>query len=150
MAETYHDEKEEDGRSPRGLLVWASISAIGSLVILGGILYAALWLPFRQPGDSLPRRIELLPLEYEPRVEAAPADAETTYTWVDREAGIVGIPIEQAMRVVSETLPVTDGAAAAAKQRQRGMIPTDAGSGRFVTRGDEESTPASAREDSGE
>lgn len=127
MTAEHHD-------SPRGLLPQVLMGAAAILALLGSILYAVFWLPFRDPGDPLPRSIEILPLEREPAAMATEPADKPAYAWIDREQGIVRIPIEQAMSLVVETLPVNEEAANAAAKRERIMIPTDAGSGRFVTR----------------
>lgn len=110
-----------------------SLLALGSLAIIGIALYAAFWVPFRAPKAPLPRSVEMLPLET-PQAIAEPDDLDG-YGWVDRESQIVHIPIAKAMELVTETLPVRGGAEEAAQRRESEVIPTDAGSGRFVTRG---------------
>lgn len=136
--------------SPWRLLTRVCLIAVASLMALGGVLYAAFWLPFRQTDDSLPYGVEVLPLEQEASGDPAPKVDEPTYGWVDRDAGIVRMPIDQAMRVASETLPVNEHASTAAEQRQRRWIPTDAGSGRFVRRAEEDPSRVGQRETSAE
>ena len=56
-----------------------------------------------------------------------------SYGWADREAGLARIPVEDAMAIMAETLPVSDGAVESHAERAAAAVPTDAGSGRFVT-----------------
>ena len=94
------------------------------------VLYSTFWLPYREPQKDRPRLLEVLP-ESSPRV-ADGADPEPTDAgWVDREAGIVQIPVEEAMAIVAGRLPVRKGAP---KGVDTSAPPTDAGSGRPVVR----------------
>ena len=68
--------------------------------------------------------------------------ALSTYGWVDRNAGTVRIPIDEAMRLTVERgLPARaqapasgDGAPAAATPEVPGIMPTDASAGRLTER----------------
>lgn len=121
----------ENRDSTRGVLWSAILGAVGFLVTLGGVLYAVCWLPFQPPYKAMPRVVEILPLEQEPA--SAKETAEPAYSWVDREAGIVRIPVEEAMDIVVETRPANEEATGAESEQKQRVIPTDAGSGRFVT-----------------
>ena len=116
----------------RGLLSRAILIAAGFLALLAVVLYAIFWLPFRNPDNPLPRTIKILPTEPEPPSLAIEESKEQKYSWVDRDAGIVRVPIKEAMTLAVETLPVSKEAIKAAKKREQRSIPTDAGSGRFV------------------
>jgi hypothetical protein len=119
----------------RPVTLRAALWAAGSLVVLIVGLYAAFWLPFRHPGNERTQMQEIRRLTQpdKPVVEPAPRQS---YFWVDRKAGIVRIPIEEAMKSQIERLKVQEGAAKAALERERKVIATDAGSGRFVQRTD--------------
>ena len=85
----------------------------GALAILGGILFAvggSWWLLQRQgPAANTappPRAIPAPRLQPAPQEERAAYFAGTerrlqSYGWVDREAGIAHIPLEQAMRLTA-------------------------------------------------
>jgi hypothetical protein len=91
---------------------------IGALAILGGIAFAiaAAWLllHFLEPAANAPRRaIDAPSGPAAPRLQSAPqpdraayyADKErllSSYGWVDREAGVARIPLQEAMRLVAE------------------------------------------------
>lgn len=68
-----------------------------------------------------------------PQADSEQTDRRDGYEWADRKAGVVRIPVEEAMTMQMEKLPIREGAARAQKARR--AIPTDAGSGRFVERG---------------
>jgi hypothetical protein len=65
-------------------------------------------------GDALPPepRLQAFPARDLAAMRAAEQQLLDGYAWVDREAGIVSIPIEEAMeRVVARGLPARDGEA---------------------------------------
>jgi hypothetical protein len=89
-------------------------TGVGVLVGIGVVLAAMAWLRSSMPGPI-----------FQPTASPAPADLETiaqwcepdpvlaqlrqreerlltTYGWVDRDAGLVRIPIDEAMRLVAE------------------------------------------------
>lgn len=119
----------KDQAAARGVLMRAVLGALGFLALLAAVLYTIYWFPFRKPNDPLPRMIEFLPLAREPAIQE---NEPPKYAWTDREEGIVRIPIETAIDLMIERLPVREEAARAAQERERSIIPTDAGSGRFV------------------
>ena len=118
----------------RGVLSRAVLITAGFLALLGTVLYAVFWLPFRNLDNPLPHAVRILPTEPEPSSLAIKESQEPKYAWVDRDKGIVRIPIKEAMNLVIETLPISKEAMKAAKEREQRIIPTDAGSGRFVKR----------------
>jgi len=113
--EIRHEPSDINVRS----ILWAGIG----LVILAGIVHVFLWWLFdyyvaREAGLDRPRPLPLAtrpsePLPPEPRLQASPArdmnemrTAEEarlhSYGWIDQKAGIIRIPVEQAMRLVAE------------------------------------------------
>jgi hypothetical protein len=99
--------------------------ALGHL-LLAVVLYSIFWLPYREPEKQDPRLTQTLP---DPDRELmGPPDPEPTDSgWVDREAGVVRIPVDEAMRIVADRLPARQEA-----KSQPGWPPTDAGSGRPI------------------
>lgn len=119
-------------REERALLLRAACWGGGGLLLLLAVLYAVLWLPFLRPEEGAESRLEAirrLPARTSAPVEASGEQAE--FQWVDREAGIVRIPVEEAMRIQAGRLPVREGAGRIRDERARRRVPTDAGSGRF-------------------
>jgi hypothetical protein len=116
-------------------LLWTGIAV---LVIAAGI-YGVFWLPYRDPGKVKPRVVELVELPEAPRTEPI---AEEVYEWVDRKAGIVRIPIDEAMKIQVERLGVREKALEIQGARVASKVPTDAGSGRSVKKKDR---PAAAK-----
>ncbi len=110
----------------RRRIIRYALWAAGVLPVAGGLLYCTFWLPYREPAE-VPRAVSILP--------ASPPGADdgaslTGYKWVDREAGIVRIPVEDAMATLAGTLPVREIGAKHAEERNQRLVPTDAGSGR--------------------
>jgi hypothetical protein len=128
----------DDRHEESGQLFQAALWSAGGLLALLALLYAVLWLPFRHPEAGTETRLE--ELRRLPAGTSAPGTegAEASdYGWVDRGAGIVRIPVDEAMKVVAERLPVRPLAAKARGERARRQVPTDAGSGRYPRRGEE-------------
>jgi hypothetical protein len=128
------------------LLFWLAISAVAIHVGLG-LLYALLieraeepgeprYPLAAMPGERLPPtpRLQQFPNRefYEFRVgEQAFLEG---YGWMNKEAGIVHIPIEDAMRLMVERgLPSRSSADGAALETP-GMMPSDASAGRVMER----------------
>jgi hypothetical protein len=108
---------EESDVNVRAILAFAA-----ALVVTAVIIHLLVWVLFRyfnareahQPQPEYPLAIQQeqrLPpeprLQTNPRedlrvLRAAEDDALTTYGWVDRSAGVVRIPIEDAMRITIE------------------------------------------------
>lgn len=96
---------------------------IGALAILGGIAFAivASWLLLRAlgPAANTPaQRIDSLSGPAAPRLQSAPQPDRaaymqekerllSSYGWVDRQAGIARIPLDEAMRLVAAKAPAT-------------------------------------------
>jgi hypothetical protein len=99
--------------------------ALGHLLV-AVVLYSIFWLPYREPEKQDRRLSQTLP---DPdRALVGPPDPEPTDSgWVDREAGVVRIPVDEAMRIVAGRLPARNEA-----ERQPAAPPTDAGSGRSI------------------
>ena len=127
---------------------WLAVSAILVHVGLGG-MYA---LMVKQASEAPESRPYPIAVDLAPRLPAAPqlqampenemyefrlkenADLHS-YGWVDKDAGIVHIPIEDGMRLMLERgLPTRDSATAPQAGGQAGMMPSDASSGRVLER----------------
>jgi hypothetical protein len=87
---------------------------VGFALIVGGIVFAgaAGWLAYDRlgagqgPDKPASVRVQGPPLESAPQVPRAAYEAEkarllTGYGWVDKQAGIARIPVEQAMRMLA-------------------------------------------------
>jgi hypothetical protein len=99
MAE--HERSDKDVyRPPIFVTVVGTILGLSTVFVIIGLM---VWLG--QPAPPPPREDERPRLTLE-EVRAAEHQALTTYTWIDRERGIVRIPIEAAMeRLVQEGRP---------------------------------------------
>lgn len=116
---------EQDDVDVRGIVRFGVAIAVATVVAV-----AALWVALRVwTQQPLPAHVQVSPSEVEvppvpgPGLDAAPEvnlqtilqrDNERLYTygWVNREAGIVHIPIDEAMRMlVEEGVPARDGPA---------------------------------------
>ena len=100
-----------------GILIFA-----GGLVVAAAVIHLLVWVVFgyfeareaRQPQVEYPLAAEQKQrLPPEPRLQTNPRqdlrdlrtaedDVLTTYGWVDRNAGVVRIPIDEAMRITIE------------------------------------------------
>ena len=107
--------------------------AVASLLALASMLYGVFWLPYREPGKEVPRIVKILPLEAGLGAASQEETEDRPYAWVDREAEVVRIPVEEAMTILAGRLPVREGAYEALPGNALRRIPTDAGSGRYVT-----------------
>ena len=127
---------------------WLVVSAI--IVHVGlGVMYQGMVAFFSEPAETqqYPLAVDTAPrLPAAPRLQQSPENemyefrlkeaAElTSYGWVDKDAGVVRIPIEDAKRMLLERgLPTRDQATAPAAQTAPGMMPSDASSGRVLER----------------
>jgi hypothetical protein len=109
--EVHHEESDVD---IRGVLLFAVV-----LVVVAIVIHVAVWGLFRffdaretrrqvveyplalQEENRLPPepRLQTNPREDLQKLRAAERQVLTTYGWVDRNAGVVRIPIEEAMRL---------------------------------------------------
>jgi hypothetical protein len=105
------------------VFVRGSVFAATVVTLLAGGLYAAFWLPYRKPAEDLPLTLELV--EDADHLPGQSSNSGEKRYWVDRETGVVRVPVEAAMRVIAarSAEPPPDA---------QPRIPTDAGSGRFV------------------
>jgi hypothetical protein len=131
-----HDEDKERSASKafetRDIKVRPLVVFAAGLAVVGVVVYLVVFVLFRLfSGEAAKEDVQLAPfslskpeapaeerLPPEPRIQANPAadlkvlrqqeDAVlTTYGWVDRQAGIVRVPIDVAMtQVLAEGLPV--------------------------------------------
>jgi hypothetical protein len=99
--------------------------AWGTALIVGGIVFAgaAAWLaygvlrpPYGYGGPDRPAgvrvaapRLEPAPQPNRARYEAEKARLVDGYAWVDQQAGIARIPVEQAMRMLAERAQANPG-----------------------------------------
>lgn len=128
--------------------VWLAVSAI-VVHVLGWVMFYVL-VERRMPAEvpQFPLAIEQAPrLPAEPRLQAYPPADLTRfrgeerallegYGWVDREAGTVHMPIDDAMRLTVERgLPSRAAQEDAAGTAETpGLMPTDASAGRVMER----------------
>ena len=126
---------------------WLAVSAV--IVHFG--LGAAYSLLIRQAVEAPDTRPYPIVTDTAPRLPAAPrlqakpenemyefrlkenADLHS-YGWVDKDGGIVHIPIEDGMRLMLERGLPTRDSATAPEAGQAGMMPSDASSGRVLER----------------
>lgn len=120
-----------------------------ALVAAAIVIHVLIWLLFEgfgrlTPGaaSEFPRapaqadtnppapRLQVKPREDMKELRRREEDLLATYGWVDRETGIVRIPIDEAMqRVLLMELPADAGGDPAARRSQ---VPSDSASGRVV------------------
>jgi len=104
------DRYERRDVPERGAWYFVASFIAAMVVLVGGITLASDWL-WRLGGDEAAQMAERPAATAAPRLETNPAadlarlraDAErrlTGYGWVDRQAGIAHIPIDQAMDLV--------------------------------------------------
>ena len=141
-----HEHTDADVSLIAQFAVWLTIAAI--------VVHVVMWFMFgafvktRQEGTrEFPLAIEQGPrLPAGPRLQAKPANeiyefrrqedaALKAYGWVDKAAGTVRIPIEEAMRLTVERgLPVRADTAPGQSSDTRSLMPTDASAGRVMER----------------
>ncbi|HBY99036.1 MAG: hypothetical protein M5U01_19955 [Ardenticatenaceae bacterium] len=126
---------------------------IGFLIMMALVLIvvSALNVAFigRWPGFPLPPGLANapdIPLPPEPRLQPEPqqemqalrAEQEAllhSYGWVDKQAGVVHIPIDRAMQLLAQRgLPAQPTSAGETLRDQGQLIPSDASSGRMMER----------------
>jgi hypothetical protein len=126
-------QRPAPGAEASDVNVRAVVIFIGLLLLLGGIIHAGLWLMERHLArrearwdtqitqhEVRKKAAQARPNFPEPRLQISPArdlaafraseEAElNSYGWVNRTAGVVRIPIREAMeRLVQQGLPVRD------------------------------------------
>lgn len=94
--------RQEEDRVPTRALLWTTAAATG--IALGAIAAAAIWVGASAPGDE---RVERRASDAGPglfrrtRPDGGGTDAPPSrpdgFAWVDREEGVVRIPLEEAM-----------------------------------------------------
>ena len=112
-------DHEPDTASIRGILLFAGILVVTLIVVIAGIFGIVRWLttgPQRHEANAPPTApVPQRPLTWaDPAgdlarartVQAAPLDG---YHWIDESAGVVSIPIDQAMRRVAADYSRRDG-----------------------------------------
>jgi hypothetical protein len=89
------------------------------MIVSGGIVYGTFWLfegrstasdarwqqfPLAagQPKEPPPPRLQTQPFKDVYQLRQGQLDKLQTYGWVDQSSGVVHIPIDEAMRIVSE------------------------------------------------
>lgn len=95
------------------------------------VIYGIFWLPYREPQEDVPRIMAILPKSPSGGTSTRPLDE---FRWVDQNTGTVAIPIELAMDLVRERLPIRADAGEAMRQIEKDNVHTGAGSGRRVSR----------------
>lgn len=98
---------------------WFTISLVGMIVFV--LVFGALLTGFLSPGSSIvitpaptllppEPRLEIYPAQNFPGLHATQQAGLNSYGWVDRQKGIVHIPVEQAMELIANSnLPVVTG-----------------------------------------
>lgn len=86
-------------------VVRLTLVVAGFLPIAAAVLYAIFWLPYQDPAAVHPYPLPILP---DLPVHESPVRESSVeeYAWVDRDERIVRIPVEAAMRIAAERLPV--------------------------------------------
>lgn len=122
MRHTEHEPAAEAGHETSDVSIGAIVKFGAGLAIAAAVVSVAMWGLFRffeaqhekreQPVPPMvaanlkrtPRepRLEPDPLSPRRRMQAEENAALTTYGWVDRDAGVVRIPIERAMELLVE------------------------------------------------
>lgn len=125
------DRPRDRARDERRRLFRYALWAGGAAAAAATGFYAAFWLPYRDPDEATPWVVRTIPAVAPPAGTSEDA-RPTEFGWVDREAGVVRIPVEDAMAILPDRLPVRGNGAGAAAGPERVRIPTDAGSGRPV------------------
>lgn len=126
-----------------GLVLLAFLGLILAAVAGLQILVTGYWPSFQpaesgqavNPAASLPPppRPEAIPGQTLQSVRATEAALLNTYEWIDRDAGIVRLPIDRAMDlIVRRGLPVQPGAESASYADQGDELPLDSSSGRVL------------------
>lgn len=118
MADAHLEEAKRQGYEPSDVGVRRLLAVVAVSVAAVVVIVAALWALIqlfeylRAPGPVSPlARFEVVPPE--PRLDARPAQSLvelkrredgmlSTYGWIDQDAGIARIPIEQAMEILAE------------------------------------------------
>jgi hypothetical protein len=80
-------------------VLWAAIAALSVVSVVAGFL----WLPYQEPATNVPWEVEILPGP-SAAPQAGSKQPNQNYGWVDRNAGIVHIPVEQAMELTAKRL----------------------------------------------
>jgi hypothetical protein len=107
------------------VLVFAMILIVVSALSFGGVWFMLDFLKLNQArrDAQLSPLADPNPIPPAPRLQVSPSlDLKQTrqtedvvlnsYRWIDKDAGVVGIPVEQAMKILAERgLPARDGAA---------------------------------------
>ncbi len=158
MAEIPHSEQprnEQVRNEPRDVSVRGVVLFGVGLVVSGLLIHIALWWLFdalaaadkniKQPSSPLAES-QKRPAPPPPRLEGfegrSPRDAvsstEVKYEWVDKKAGIVRIPVEDAMAILAKNprlLPARPRNEAEKPQDSQDRTPGTANSGRPLPRG---------------
>jgi hypothetical protein len=140
-----YEHTDADVRPMINFAMWLVISTVIVMVGLAGMY----WLLIRESNEGVDTRRYPLAvsgrLPAEPRLQQFPRnelyefrmkeDAELhSYGWVDKNAGTVHIPIEDAMRLMLQRGVFTSRPQDASAAAQADLFPSDASSGRFLER----------------
>jgi hypothetical protein len=89
----------------------------------------------RSALPPLPRLEQVHRLANEPQISQVPATPSSNFRWVDRSAGVVEIPIEEAMKLVVEQAAARKDGPETDKKPHHGPV-LESASGRFVFPGE--------------
>ena len=98
MSESTHaPEGEETSRT-----LWPSLLGFALLILVFAAIVAVFYLPNQAPPVDAARDAERLAIRQD--VEAKGRAEATTYAWVNRDAGVVRIPVDRAVVLTAEAL----------------------------------------------
>jgi len=88
------------------VFIWATLGAIGTILLFGVIVWYLYYTTSKGPvtEDIVAQRMETLA-----EVNATQKELISTYAWVDKENGVVRIPIEHAMDLTIKELKEPKG-----------------------------------------
>ena len=122
MNHEHHTHAARAGHEKRDVNISGVVVFIIVLVVVGALIQGAVWVLYRHFDQTVARaRVAEFPLAEdsmrrlppEPRLQVDPRedmanlrrsedDVLNSYAWVDRNAGVVRIPIDQAMKLIAE------------------------------------------------
>ena len=115
MSENAHEPYDQNARD---VILWATVLVVLVALVLGFVIVQYWWLASRETERDTDRspfvgqhepppgpRLQTNPARDLKEFRAREEEILDTYEWVDRENGIVRIPIERAMELTVESSP---------------------------------------------